>query len=169
MKPSEDLENKFQMPTKNFASKVARLAPVIPGSSIYKESTIIENPAPGTYHQEKKWNRKNSVDRTRDKLNQTKHKDFVLECAAVPPSIPSKLSFLLLDRKVPNNSFTGKGLDRPGPTDYEPKDKSMKLRSPETNFSISKTERKLFEPNKTRENNLPPREIPGPGTYQGER
>ena len=89
-KPNEDLENKFQMPTKNFASKAARMAPVIPGSSIYKESTILENPAPGTYHQEKKWNRKNSVDRTRDKLNQTKHKDFVLECAAVPPSIPSK-------------------------------------------------------------------------------
>ena len=27
-----------------------------------------------------------------------------------------------LDRKVPTNSYTGKGLDRPGPTDYQPVD-----------------------------------------------
>ena len=145
------------------------MAPVIPGSSIYKESTIIENPAPGTYYQEKKWNQKKDLDRTRDKLNDTRHKEFVVECTAVPPSIPSELLFTILDRKVPNNSFTGKGLDRPGPTDYEPKNKQLKLRSPETNFSISKTERKLFEPNKTYENELPQREIPGPGTYNGDK
>ncbi len=92
IQPNKQLDLKMQVPTKNFASKVSRMAPVIPGSSIYKESTILENPAPGTYYRETKWNKKKSLDMTRDKLNDTKHKDFVLECAAVPPSIPSKRS-----------------------------------------------------------------------------
>lgn len=33
-------------------------------------------------------------------------------------------------------------------------------------FVSSKIPRKVFEPNKTRENNLPSKDIPGPGHYE---
>ena len=42
----------------------------------------------------------------------------------------------------------------------------MKNRTRVTDFTATKVQRKLFEPNKTRENNLPSKENPGPGTYE---
>lgn len=52
-----------------------------------------------------------------------------------------------------------------GPAGYNPKAEPVKQRPLQPDFMSSKIQRKLFEPNKTRDNNLPSKENPGPGQY----
>ena len=50
-----------------------------------------------------------------------------------------------------------------GPACYNPKEQSVKNRNRIADFTTSKIPRKVFEANKTRENDLPSKENPGPG------
>jgi len=53
-----------------------------------------------------------------------------------------------------------------GPAAYNPKADQVKMRHTNPDFASSKIKRKIFEPNKTRDNNLPSKENPGPGQYE---
>jgi hypothetical protein len=48
---------------------------------------------------------------------------------------------------------------------YNPNQDAHKVIAPENNFAASKATRTLFEPINRRENDLPPRDLPGPGKY----
>lgn len=50
-----------------------------------------------------------------------------------------------------------------GPACYNPKEENVKLKHRIADFTTTKIPRKVFEPNKTRENDLPAKENPGPG------
>ena len=52
-----------------------------------------------------------------------------------------------------------------GPALYNPNQDAHKQVAPENNFAASKAKRTLFDPVNRRENELPPRDIPGPGKY----
>jgi len=52
-----------------------------------------------------------------------------------------------------------------GPACYDPIEDTVKTKKKNADFTTSKIPRKLFEPNITRENNLPNKENPGPGAY----
>jgi hypothetical protein len=54
-------------------------------------------------------------------------------------------------------------MDTVGPACYNPKEDQLKLKQRKADFVSSKITRKVFEPNRTRENNLPSKENPGPG------
>ena len=78
-----------------------------------------------------------------------------------PPSIPSK--------KVNVNMYTGRGQDTVGPALYNPNQHAHKKRAPVGDFQTSKQTRKVFEPTIDIENKqFPPRENPGPGSYDGQ-
>jgi hypothetical protein len=62
-------------------------------------------------------------------------------------------------------AYTYVGQDKVGPALYNPNPDSQKPVAPQINFVASKTKRTLFEPVNKRENELPPKEIPGPGKY----
>ena len=73
-------------------------------------------------------------------------------------SIPSK--------KVNQNMYTGRGFDTVGPALYNPSHDNSKKRAPIGDFITSKDKRRVFEPTIEIENKqYPPRENPGPGTY----
>ena len=52
-----------------------------------------------------------------------------------------------------------------GPACYNPKEESVKNKYRIADFASSKIPRKVFEPNRTRDNDLPSKENPGPGQY----
>jgi hypothetical protein len=53
-----------------------------------------------------------------------------------------------------------------GPACYNPKEDTVKNKVRNADFTTTKIPRKVFEANKTRENNLPAKENPGPGQYE---
>jgi len=64
--------------------------------------------------------------------------------------------------------YTARGFDCVGPALYNPNMDTVKWRAPVGDFITSKQNRKVFEPTIDIENKLyPPRENPGPGTYDG--
>ena len=59
--------------------------------------------------------------------------------------------------------YSGLGQDTVGPALYDPKEELVKHKSKKADFNTTKIARKVFEPNITKENNLPSRDNPGPG------
>lgn len=80
---------------------------------------------------------------------------MVIKPQSRAPSIPSK--------KIPTTAYSGLGQDTVGPAGYNPKEDPVKFRQHNADFVSSKIQRKIFEPNRTRDNNLPSKENPGPG------
>lgn len=78
----------------------------------------------------------------------------------VPPPIPAK--------KLAPENFSGMGTDTVGPAKYDPKFTQAKKTASETFFAASKTKRTIFEPTNRKENEMPPRDLPGPGKYDSE-
>ncbi len=97
------------------------------------------------------------LEKTRQAYNDNKHGDLVVKPQTRAPSIPAK--------KIPAQAYSGLGQDTVGPAAYNPKADQVKMRHTNPDFASSKIKRKIFEPNKTRENNLPSKENPGPGQY----
>ena len=97
------------------------------------------------------------LEKIRQSYNSNQHTDLVIKPQARAPSIPA--------RKLPAQAYTGLGQDTVGPAGYNPKADPVKQRGKNTDFMSSKITRKLFEPNRTKENNLPAKENPGPGQY----
>ena len=89
--------------------------------------------------------------------DKNQHADLVIKPQARAPSIPAK--------KISQIAYSGLGQDTVGPACYNPKEKSVKTRHRIPDFTSCKIPRKVFEPNKTRENDLPSKENPGPGQY----
>jgi hypothetical protein len=96
---------------------------------------------------------------TRIKQNYDKHQhsDLIIKPQSRAPSIPAK--------KIPQNAYSGLGQDTVGPACYNPRENMVKQKISKADFVSSRITRKVFEPNKTRENNLPSKENPGPGHY----
>lgn len=66
--------------------------------------------------------------------------------------------------------YTGRGFDTVGPALYNPNPDTYKKRAPIGDFISSKQTRKVFEPTIDIENKqFPPRENPGPGTYDDKK
>lgn len=104
-----------------------------------------------------KWNDVGVLEKARQAYDNNKHGDLVVKPQSRAPSIPSK--------KVPQTAYTGLGNDTVGPALYNPKEGQTKQRDHKADFVSSKVTRKLFEPNKLRENTLPSKDNPGPGQY----
>ena len=69
---------------------------------------------------------------------------------SIPPSIPMK--------KVPPNSYSGKGKDIPGPSNYNPNVDTVKSKHRITDFARLNKKREIFSNNWG--------ENPGPGVYE---
>lgn len=148
-------------------SAVARFGPTAPGSSVYRPSTNEANPGPGTYQEKTLWS-----PRLR-KATRPKKESVLGEREKTVPSIP--LSRLLpgmeSDRDAEVSSLrvrhTGDRNDKVGPGEYDPRgEECVHKTAPQTNFYGSKQTRALWEPTCARDNKLPPRENPGPGSYE---
>jgi hypothetical protein len=98
------------------------------------------------------------LEKTRQAYDDNKHGDLVVKPQSRAPSIPSK--------KVPQTAYSGLGQDTVGPAAYNPKSEQVRTRMMKTDFVSSKIQRKVFEPNRMRENNMPSKENPGPGHYE---
>lgn len=105
-------------PNNAFVTKVSRFAPNAPGSTVFKTATSFFNPGPGTYFKKVEWDKKPLLLETQEKYKKKQHKSMIAPPKANPPSIPLK--------KVPQNSFTGRGKDIPGPANYDPKDQVVR-------------------------------------------
>lgn len=63
-------------------------------------------------------------------------------------------------------AYTGQGTDTVGPAFYTPNEDKVKQKVRIADFATTKIARKVFEPSKARENELPPKDNPGPGQYE---
>lgn len=102
-----------------------------------------------------KWNDVGALERTRKAYDSNQHGELVVKPQSRAPSIPSK--------KVPQTAYTGLKEDTVGPALYNPKESQTKQRDLKADFVSSKVTRKIFEPNKLRENKMPSKDNPGPG------
>ena len=110
---------------------------------------------PGTYEKQRKWEEKNQLSKIQENYDKFQHGDLVVKPQSRAPSIPA--------RKVPQNAYSGLGQDTVGPACYTLKESHVKKRQRTADFVSSKIPRKVFEPDRTRENNLPAKENPAPG------
>lgn len=85
------------------------------------------------------------------------HGQAVITAKPVPPPIPS--------RKVAADSYTGRKSDTVGPARYNPNYEAARKTCLKTDFAASKSKRAVFEYQNKRENELPSKDIPGPGKY----
>jgi hypothetical protein len=92
-----------------------------------------------------------------ERYSNNKHKDLVVKPTQRAPSIPVK--------KLGSNFYTGLGQDTVGPALYDASEKMIRQKTKYADFNSTKVQRNVFEPNITRDNNLPSRENPGPGQY----
>lgn len=86
---------------------------------------------------------------THEKYSKMKHKSMMMAPKPIPPSIPL--------RKVPPNSYSGRGKDIPGPSNYNPNVDTVKTKHRLADFTKLDKKREIFS-NKLLEN-------PGPGVY----
>jgi len=146
--------------------KVPRFCPTAPGSTVFKEPTSIYNPGrssriqslgPGTYAKQLKWNELAPLQRVKTAYDHHRHKDLVVKPNPRAPSIPAKKSML--------NGYSGLGNDTVGPACYNSNDFKVRKRLMTADFISSKQPRKVFEPRKTVDNDMPSKENPAPGQY----
>ena len=156
---SHPVSNPLLLTFSLLAHKIPRFCPTAPGSSNFKPPSYLTNPGPGTHYSSIRFmGHRADLDRSRDKYHGRRHKKQVNELRPKAGSIPSK--------KVNSNMYTGRGHDTVGPALYNPNQHAHKRRAPIGDFIASKQTRKVFEPSIDIENKLyPPRENPGPGTY----
>lgn len=132
---------------------MSRFAPTAPGSTVFKTATSFFNPGPGTYYQKVVWDKKPALMESKEKYQKKKHKSMAVPPKSIPPSIPMK--------KVPPNSHSGRGNDRPGPANYNPNLETVKNKARFTDFSkMGKGAISEFDNKKVAED-------PGPGMYDG--
>ncbi|GMH74160.1 hypothetical protein TL16_g06387 [Triparma laevis f. inornata] len=165
----------------NFKSTSRRLAPSVTGSSAFMESTIAQNPGPGTYSQQ------SSMKMAYDNGVRSEAIKYGLKRAASstkimnqmprqynPPAIPQKMQtfgYVTEERNgfnevrpvpPPSQIIMGTKGDTVGPGAYEQfEGKGIRPELP-SSFANSKTQRKIFEPSVSSD-----RENPGPGVYEG--
>lgn len=151
-------------------SKVTRIGPTSPGSTVFTASTIEKNPGPGTYSGNKgdwelalKKPPRNAANPWREAVDKT-----------VPSIPPQKLP----PDAQPENSMgadisnltmrhTGERTDTAGPGEYDPKISLITPSAPQSSFDLGgpRKDRSLWEPSGHIENTLPPKQNPGPGAY----
>lgn len=76
----------------------------------------------------------------------------------VPPPIPA--------RKSAPDSYQGQKGDTVGPALYNPNLEAARKTALKVDFVASKSKRTIFEYENKRENELPSKDIPGPGKYE---
>jgi hypothetical protein len=151
-----------------FKSKVSRIGPSAPGSSVYLESTFAKNPGPGTYDRISEWELalkkppQNAVLPWREGLEKT--------VPSIPPQKlpPDAAKQNTAGADITNIAMrhTGERGDTVGPGEYDPKNDIIVPTLLQTPFAAGGVkDRGLFEPSGAIHNELPPRENPGPGTY----
>ena len=113
---------------------------------------------PGTYEKQRRWDQHDPITKIEENYDKFQHGDLVVRPQPRAPSIPT--------RKIPQNAYSGLGQDTVGPACYNLKENHVKKRQRTADFITSKIPRKVFEPDKTRENNLPAKENPAPGHYE---
>jgi len=166
-----DMTSLSQHAPTSLQSKVKRLGPTAPGSSVFTSSTIEKNPGPGTY-----------AKATHGTLGRSQEKPLmaptrpVLE--ALEKTTPSMPLMKLKPGQRPDNEgdndvakfimrHTGERGDNAGPGEYDPHNGYQLLTrsQPQPSFHSSKLARNLWERTGTIECKVAPRDVPGPGAY----
>eukprot|EP00743_Colponemidia_sp_Colp-15_P004159 GILK01004488.1.p1 GENE.GILK01004488.1~~GILK01004488.1.p1 ORF type:complete len:602 (-),score=58.48 GILK01004488.1:151-1956(-) len=149
------------IPSNAFATKVPRFAPVAPGSSVYKSSTIVDNPGPGSYSTDAQWTREE-----RRSQDSHPHPSLTVHPNATSPSIPTRANTAARNGQQVRQTHSGTGIDTVGPGSYDPRIDAIRHVPSPADFGRSKAERRIFEPTNRSHNYLPPFDNPGPGQYQ---
>ena len=166
-----------------FKTSVPRLAPTAPGSTLFQESTSRENPGPGDY-QVSTAHKKGVGDGLDHGLVIRGAAERLPQGTCLrpandggkynPPAIPAKTQSygfedsaqkVLKPLPPPTDVYSGFGADTVGPAFYDPSCGLTKqgLREGGASFAQTRTRRRVFEPDKTSNNWLPERSVPGPG------
>mmetsp|Transcript_12792 Transcript_12792/g.26083 ORF Transcript_12792/g.26083 Transcript_12792/m.26083 type:complete len:692 (-) Transcript_12792:163-2238(-) len=174
-----------------FKSTAPRLAPVIPGSSAYMESTSKSNPGPGQYSSTSTSSMISAV-QTSVRSSQLSYGaaaranvSRVLDEIPVkfnPPAIPDKMQtfgYESTDEKGfresipvprPSQIHTGVKGDTVGPGSYDLKEwgggDGGRDGGRESSFILSKTKRQVFVQTQSASNTMPDSSNPGPGNYE---
>jgi len=153
-----------------FANKVSRFAPSAPGSTVFKASSVADNPGPGSYQAM-------SISGTSSRQaprTSGQGPQLIVNAQRSKPSIPrpsQSYGYLegenkeLVLQMPPEKVYSGLGADTVGPAAYNPSKNMTQNRYTTTDFGKSNATRKLWEPNKTRDNWQPSHANPGPGYY----
>lgn len=141
-----------------FRSRSAKTSPALtgPGASVFMPSTSKDNPGPGTYAVCKDLLRKRSLPQKEG----NSHIPLV-EQVQSSPAIPAA-------HDLSKCRFYGRDGNCLGPGDIDQESRLGKA-AHTTNFHVSESERKLFEPSCNIESTIAPLGNPGPGTYNVRR
>jgi len=152
-----------------FKTKVARIGPTAPGSSVFTESNLLKNPGPGNYDTKTEWELKlkrpprNASNPWREAATKT--------VPSIPPQklAPGAVPETAMGTDISNMTMrhTGEPKDTTGPGEYDPIMVLTTPSQPQTSLALGgpRQDRPLWEPHGGIDNSLPPRENPGPGSY----
>lgn len=165
-------DNSLGVSSTSLKSRSKRMAPTAPGSSVYMASSIEKNPGPGTYKTEAD---SLATKVPKDLLNPSKPVLEALE-KTTPSMPPQKLG---PGQKPETDTggvgdvshlymrHTGEQSDMVGPGEYDPRGEHITQRTmPQTIFHNSRSQRNLFEASVAAGGVVPPKDTPGPGSYE---
>jgi hypothetical protein len=171
-KPAHDERSSHGHGHCSMQSNVSRIGPMTPGSTVYKESTAVKNPGPGSYNPK---GGQLEADVSKERVLPMRP---ILEAAdKTMPSIPARKRKPTHHKDTSeenselasiNVRHTGEITDRVGPGEYDPAGQEIVgYSAPRPTFFASGMKRDLFEPSVKIDNLIPPRDNPGPGSYDG--
>lgn len=152
-------------------SEVNRMGPITQGSTPFKEASSSRAPGPGDYETEP-----NKLGKALPKALVKPVRPILDPLERTSPSMPSQRR----KRSDPGDEsagadqisstlvrHNGDGLDTVGPGEYDPNSSLTQRAVQGTTFhGVPSPNRKLFEPSVAIHNVQPPRDIPGPGSYE---
>lgn len=157
--------------TNDFKTKVKRLGPMTPGSSVFCESTVILNPGPGAYNINATWitPSKELPDKSPPVLEMTKTVPSIPPTKVQPGHGDSRQADP--DMSAIKVKFTGKGDDKAGPGEYTPAGAHVThpVAPSAAMWTASASQRNLWEPSCAIQNELPSRMNPAPCAYNPRR
>jgi len=151
----------------SFKSKIARIGPSAPGSSVYCESTVHKNPGPGAYGTKTEWELALKMP-SRPAANPWREAPDKTVPSIPPQKLPPGAqpeNAMGADMSSITMNHTGESGDTAGPGEYDPQ-LSLTTRSrPQTSFQTGGKERDIFDSAAGMDNRVPPKDNPGPGSY----
>jgi hypothetical protein len=154
-------------------SKVSRIGPSAPGSTVYTTSTIEKNPGPGTYDRATEWEMALKKPPKHAVLPWRQAGDKTVPSIPMQKTAPNEQPENSMESDIAQSAMrhTGTRGDTVGPGEYEPKNDICLPGQAQTSFARggAAKDRSLFEPSVAIHNLMPSKENPGPGSYDSKK
>lgn len=173
---SDGFANIAGLSSVGFKSASRRMCPIWPGSTVYKVSSIVANPGPGTYDPPPSGSptrqQKELIGRTTKPVLEVRDKTIPsIPLLRFQPGHVPETEAARADAAVLCARHTGKPDDLVGPGEYDPITTLQRFNTGQTVFHRTSKDRQLWDLTVNIESATRglPRDVPGPGAYDVDR